>query len=501
MAYMYLFYSLLVVLSSWIRWHFTGSLKADDNFIYEPSYALWLCVALYHIGIIGMSYTLYNIVVQNENYRISKSQTIRISVLSILLFTGMTVMFASDIYTYLAEGELLTRGILTYTDGSLVRQSKFIDYVSDWWKECPNHYGSPLLFLFGVACYTGKTLFKSYIVFKLILMLIGILLINLVSKIENTLPEKKYNFFALAILSPILLIEGIGQTHVEIVITTLLAAAILSMNYKKIYFAAFFIGLAMACKIMYGIILLPLLISLAYASNRAENKKWMNFFFSALSCVAICVLIVVLSYIPIWQGIETITNPISYHGTKTPSRSYTEILILINRYGSELIRNGLSIPDLLLRAQQPDFNSISEAIRQKNKIAPFFSILGLLIAAWNLLPLIAVKKVNSVYYYFAKLWIIIITIYSPIFNPWYFMPIILLMIYSQKLSWIFYLTVITSISINYQIGNTIAPNSYLNILVSFNMILMLILFMYKFKKHFIIEPYIELRNLLTNKSY
>ena len=499
-ANLYILFSFLVVLSSWIRWYSTGTLKADENFIFNSSIALWSCVMIYHIGIYGMMYTLYNIVCNKSNYQITKKQTLHISIFSMSLFLGMTVIFASDIYTYLAEGELWTRGILTYTNGGLVKQSKFIDYVSDWWKDCPNHYGSPLLFLFGISCIIGKSIFKSYLTFKLIILAIGFLLLYLVSKLENSSSDNSYNYFAIFALSPILMIEGIGQAHAEIIITMLLAATMLAMQNRKLYLAASIIGIAIACKILYGVILLPLFIALVYVANKEINNSWTFFIKNGIICLGLIAIILTISYIPIWQGIETITNPMAYHSTKTPSRSYTEILILFYRYGSEILLNGASISDLMKTAQQPDFLPISKIIEYKNRIAPFFAGLGLVLAILNLLPVIAARKINDVYYYFAKLWIITIIIYSPIFNPWYFMPIILLMYYHRKASWIFYLIFVTSISMNYQIGNSIPPDSYLNLLVSINMVLMLIMFLYKFKLHFIIEPINEIKLIYRERS-
>jgi hypothetical protein len=236
-------------------------------------------------------------------------------------------------------------------------------------------------------------------------------------------------------------------------------------------------------------------MTLLFVSSKHEKNRWSYFFKNGLICIGILSTMVILLYWPIWEGWATITNPMAYHSTKTPSRSYTEIFILVYRYGSEILANGTTIPELMKLAQSPDFFPISEVISLKNKIAPFFAGLGLLLAILNLLPVLAVKKTNDVYYYFAKLWIIIIVIYSPIFNPWYFMPIILLMIYHRKKSWIFFLIFITSISMNYQIGNSIPLDSLLNLLVTINMVLMLIMFLYKFKLHFIKEPLQEIRGM------
>jgi hypothetical protein len=498
-ANLYILFSFLVVLSSWIRWYSTGSLKADENFIFNSSIALWSCVMSYHIGIYGMMYILYNIVYNKPNYQITKRQTIQISVFSLLLFSFMTVIFASDIYTYLAEGELWTRGIFTYTNGNLVKQSKFIEYVSQWWKDCPNHYGYPLLFVFGISSFIGNSVFKSYLTLKFLILIVGLVLVYLVSKLEETTSENNYNYFAIFILSPILMIEGLGQAHAEIILTLLLAATMLSIQNRRHLLAAVFIGIAIACKILYGVILLPLFIALVYVISKEKINKWAFFITNGLLSICIIAFVITISYIPIWQGLETITNPMAYHSTKTPSRSYTEILILLYKYGSEMLLNGSSVSDLMKAAQQPGFFPVSKIIEYKNRIAPFFSVLGLFLAIINLLPIIATKKVNEVYYYFAKLWIIIIIIYSPIFNPWYFMPIILLMFHQRKTSWIFYLIVVTSLSMNYQIGNSIPPDTYLNLIVTANMVLMLIMFLYKFKVHFIVEPLTEIKLIFSQK--
>ncbi len=93
----------------------------------------------------------------------------------------------------------------------------------------------------------------------------------------------------------------------------------------------------------------------------------------------------------------------AYHKNKTPSRSFTEIAILVYRFGGELLTNGFNIPQLLQDAHRPDFFPISKVLEYQKKVAPIFNILGILLAAWNALPLLKIKEPRKVFHIVAKI--------------------------------------------------------------------------------------------------
>ncbi len=488
---------LLIVLASWTRWYFTGTLKADENYIENNALALNFYIFSYFSGFFLLVHTYYKIIFRKEGFDLDLKDTRTLSIIGNLILFFMTVIFASDIYTYLAEGELATRGIYTYTNGELVKNSLFIDHVSFWWKDCPNHYGPPLLFMFYSSVFIGKSVMASYWVFKVLMLISAILLtqvVYLILKEQNI--KTTYNLYALVVLAPLFLIEGIGQTHVDLVITLLIALFIYFYLKNRFWISTVFIALAISCKIMYGVILIPLFMALLYVKyiNVAKNiKGFLSYSILGLSIIGI---IVGLSYIPVWQGWETILNPMEYHKNKTPCRSFTELAILVYKFGGELIRNGFNIPQLLLDAHTKDFLSVKKILEYQSLIAPILKSIGFLLALWSALPLLKIKDSKEVFHVFARLWIIIITIYSPIFNPWYFMPILLLLLFSDTKSWMIYAIIVVSQSINGQLGNSTIPIGNLwEVLASIQVLTLVPLFLLYFKKHLLIEPFESFKKL------
>lgn len=407
----------------------------------------------------------------------------------------MSVMFASDIYTYLAEGELATRGIFTYTNGEFVKQSLFIDYVSTWWRDCPNHYGPPLLGIFCLSVFIGKTLFGSYLVFKLFILIISLALIEVIYKImkyQNL--DSHYNLFALIVLAPLMLIEGVGQAHVEIIISLLLALGIYAFIRDKIYLGIFFIAIAMSAKIMYSMIFLPLIFAILFVKYYNIEDSIAKFLKHSFVAIMICLIIIAISYIPIWQGLDTIFHPMDYHKTKTPSRSFTEIFIFIYHYGSALIDFNFSIPKLVEATHTPNFLPKSLILDYQSKISPIFKIIGILLSGWCMLPMLKSKSILDVFHVFAKVWIIIITFYSPIFNPWYYMPILVLLFQTDKKSWMIYAIVTISFTINPQLSNSIPPGHFGEVLLAINLLCFPFLFLIKFKENFILETWINFKS-------
>lgn len=494
-AKQFLLFGFFVVLSSWIRWYATGTLKADDNYIYQDIW-LYICLSLYFIGIVGLTIVYYKIVTRYSGYDLDLNSTRTLSYAGLILFTGMTVMLTSDIYVYLAEGNIALKGIYTYTDGSRLLQSQYIDYVSPWWKTCPNHYGPPLLFLFSWTSIFGDNILVSYFIFKLIIFCFAIFLPWVVGKIMKFNSDSRYNTYALIVLAPVLMIESVGQLHVEVIIALGVALFIYLQNKNLWVYASIPLGLVISCKIMYSIILLPFMVGVYYSKYKAGKSRLGHIFFQCLASLGIIISIIAITYSFVWEGWETIVHPYSYHSTKTPSRSFTEIIILVYKYLSEFI-GGRSISELIALSGTKSFLSIEEVLRLKNLIAPYFSAFGLILAVWNLFPMIYSKSIESVSKIIAKLWIIVITVYSPIFNPWYFIPILVLLYSEDKKSWIYYAIFTMSSSISYQIGHTIPAGNYLGILATVNMFLMLGMFLYQFKNHFILEPLSQLKNKST----
>lgn len=484
----------LIVMSSWTRWYFSGSLRADKNYIENNDVAIFFYMVFYMSGFLLLTYTYYQVIFRKENFNLSHDETQRLAYIGSVVAFFMTILFSSDIYTYLAEGELATRGIFTYTDGSQMAQSTFIDYVSHWWQNCPNHYGPPLLFIFFISVFLGKTVFFSYVVFKFLLLVVALLFVKTIGAVlkqQNT--PTQYNLFALVVLSPLFFIEGAGQVHVDLVISLLLALFVYFFLQNKIMASVVIMSVTIACKLMYGMVLLPLLLALFFVKYINIEKNIKAFLLTSFASIFLLLVVVGLVYIPVWNGWETITTPIKFHETKIAARSFSELFILINKFGGELISNGFNIQQVLAKAADASFFPLSEVLEKQAKFVPIFKLLGLLLGAWNILPLIRATNIHQVFHAFARLWIIVITVYSPIFNPWYFLPVLVFLMFTDKKTWMLYAVIVISQSINGQLGtSTITPDSIWMVFASVQVIVLVPLFLLFFSKHLITEPYKEL---------
>ena len=142
------------------------------------------------------------------------------------------------------------------------------------------------------------------------------------------------------------------------------------------------------------------------------------------------------------------------------------------------------------------FLSVKKILEYQGLIAPILKTIGFLLALWSALPLLKIKDPKEVFHVFARLWIIIITIYSPIFNPWYFMPILLLLLFTDTKSWMIYAIVVISQSINGQLGNSTIPIGNLwEVLASIQVLTLVPLFLLYFRKHLLIEPFESFKKL------
>ena len=148
-----------------------------------------------------------------------------------------------------------------------------------------------------------------------------------------------------------------------------------------------------------------------------------------------------------------------------------------------------SISGLIEKTHESNFLTKTLVLNYQSKVAPIFKIVGILLAGFSMIPLLKTKNITFVFHVFAKVWIIIITFYSPIFNPWYYIPILILLYNSDKKSWIVYSIIAMSFTINPQLSNSIPPGHIAEVILSINLLCFPIIFLIYFQENFIMETY------------
>ncbi len=475
---------LFIVSSSLLRYIVTKDIRVD----YNELWGIWevLAFVLFYAGLGISIYTYYNIIVNNNGFKLSPQEVKKLGLGIGFLSSFMMPMLAADIFTYMTEGNLATKSIFTYTDGSLLNRSDFFDYLSPHWQDCPNHYGPPLLFLFYLSALLGKTMLGSIIVFKVIIFIFCIVFVNAVSAYYKKYPSKKFNMQALLILAPVYWLEGIGQMHVDSILATFIMIALFQLRQRNWVLAALCLSIVVTSKTLYAVLLAPFIALYIFFAHFNDRKLEGGAFLKAfVLCVGILFLIAFSSYKPVWDGIETITTSINYHEGKNPSRSFTEVFTDLIIHPVMFFKSSLGEIQSSAAAHENDLTEAKKAYW--SVFIPFFKILAFLMAISTFLTILKIKHPKQLFHIFAKLFIIVICFYSPIFHPWYFIIVLPFLVETEIKSWIYYAVFVFSLSSLHEITYSIQPDSYLHILVFLSLLFMVISFLFYFRKHFITE--------------
>jgi hypothetical protein len=136
-------------------------------------------------------------------------------------------LFSRDVYTYGAEGELVSRGIDPYTHGlQSVRGSTFFDLADPLWRHAHAPYGPVFFDLARADAHLTSTVFTTVEGYRL-LALVGVVLVAVsVPVLARTLRLDPSTAFALAALNPLVLLYLVGGAHNDALMLGLLVAAL-----------------------------------------------------------------------------------------------------------------------------------------------------------------------------------------------------------------------------------------------------------------------------------
>ncbi|MGH9019343.1 MAG: polyprenol phosphomannose-dependent alpha 1,6 mannosyltransferase MptB, partial [Acidimicrobiales bacterium] len=142
-------------------------------------------------------------------------------------------LFSRDVYSYAAQGEMVTRGISPYTHGpDALGGGRFLSMVDPLWRHSPAPYGPAWERLSGwVVAASGHDVRGAVLGFRL-LSLVGLVLIALaVPVLADAAGRDRSTAFALAVLNPLVVLVLVGGAHNDgLMLGLLLAGSALALR-------------------------------------------------------------------------------------------------------------------------------------------------------------------------------------------------------------------------------------------------------------------------------
>lgn len=174
-----------------------------------------------------------------------------ILVLWILPMLVIAPIFSRDVFSYSAQGEMMSRHINPYDYGPFtLGAGPYVNPVDPIWGNTPAPYGPLFLLIDGaVATVVHHHVLGSVIMLRG-LALVGVaLLAYCFPKLAKTVGRDHGPIFALGVLNPLVVLTLVGAAHNDAIMVGLLVAGITAARCKHPVWGAVLCGLAAAIKV------------------------------------------------------------------------------------------------------------------------------------------------------------------------------------------------------------------------------------------------------------
>jgi alpha-1,6-mannosyltransferase len=225
-----------------------------------------------------------------------------------LLTFAQPPSLSTDVFAYVGYGRLaVVHGLNPYlhTQADLVRLGDPTGPYLHW--PIPSPYG-PLWTLISIAVVflaPAGSLLGTTVALK-ICAGVAVLAAAAAARaiVRRTDASRASAVFVAVVLNPLLLIEGPGNGHNDLVMVALLLTGFAALARQRTILAAVLVGLAAAVK------LLPLLVVpwIAVLAVRAAPPSWRHRAGAAMLMLALSIAPVVLAYAPFWSGARTLAG-------------------------------------------------------------------------------------------------------------------------------------------------------------------------------------------------
>jgi hypothetical protein len=355
------------------------------------------------------------------------------------IFLCMPQVLSQDLYIYFLQGKLALQGVTTYTDGSLNALHDWVRYIDPQWRDCPNHYGTFPMALFRVIALAPSP-FVATVLLKLVFAIVGFFCIIMVRRLTRGTVAEAVGPAAFC-LSPIFLMQGIGQLHIDLLSCALVFLFIAALQNAHLWKQqSITIALLGSTKFL----LFPVFMGLwvLYAITRHKALAWHLW----LRVPIAATLLLAASYLPIWQGVATITHPMQYHDNKEPVKSITELLT----YAAVFLSDEKPVQVDLSVAKDP---VIAQKIALGRTIRPWVQGFALLLAALLAWRTIQMRRPEHILFYLGLILLLVFIVYAPVMHPWYFLLVLpFFALRADQRTVALYLTITFTLANTYEIG-------------------------------------------------
>src|SRR5215813_6385188 len=276
----------LVTLASWGRCLATGSPRVDGNYPTEGVGTLLLLVLAtgWALAVVGWAGLLAR----------PPGQPRRLIYLGLLAVVPMLPLLSNDLFSLLAQASLSAQGKDVFTSAGAYPQSTWYAWIGERWKQSPSPYGPVTLLAAWPSVLGGASAFAAEAWLKVAWLLPLVALVELSLRAFPARPA----FHAFLWLNPLLLVEGVGQLHPDLLGLLLVTAGILLARRSPGLGSGMAWSLATLSKLIFG-----LALPWFWLHGTRETSARLRRSGVLLLCFAASA---VLAYAPFWRGPETV---------------------------------------------------------------------------------------------------------------------------------------------------------------------------------------------------
>lgn len=398
---------------SWIRFAATGELNLGWNWLPFPgdialAAALLGCVAILFFAHRRLAAVLGDRPVERAEIKrfAGWGALLAVSVLPML------PLLSDDVFSTLAYSELGTAtSVSPYTLPSPgLRASAYYTRIYPTWSSAPCVYGPVQLAFWAPASWLARgSPFAAILIMKSLAFLATVGILGMLAAYVSRQPGPRTSaaMFALLALNPVLWLEGAGQASNELLPAAFLAAWLLLATRDRVVVASAALGLAVASKLPVG---LPAGMYVVFLAGRRDLPVARRLGDAGLAAGTIGGM-VVLAYLPVWDGPGTLLGPLAFLGTREPTNTLMEPFYIVAT---------------LLGADRARTISLLSTIG-----------FGLVLAVTAVGAVLAWQAtgIRELAGRAAMILLVILTLASPVFHPWYLMSCLVLAMEIHDPAW------------------------------------------------------------------
>jgi hypothetical protein len=261
------YFPVLVLISSWIHFSTTHSLKVDGNSIQPIAlrFFLFACIAFSFGMYVFNAYKLY---FQEKETEKNELRWLGYLFLGLSVFT--LPIFSNDFFSLIGYSDAYLKGYSIYTDPIAPSYSFVVDYINPSYLNLTCKYGPINVLIMNMAVSViENSLGWSFIFSKLLFGLAGVFYIEFSLKFYAF--NKKYS--QLLILIPLWFFQGIGQFHNDIFGVLFIMIGIYYSIQKPRWYSVVFFVLAALCKFTFIVFLIYPILVLINQSKKIITKE------------------------------------------------------------------------------------------------------------------------------------------------------------------------------------------------------------------------------------